>query len=129
MSLFTPSEHFNDRWLQSPTIIKQTIYDELNDIITLLKSDEAANEFNFTHANLDESLAPLQAQHLAQQKAKRYAQKQQEAQNLLPKLEKQVDILIKQKQDDITKELSNYASEIKAWLKQTLDNHVEQYKP
>lgn len=129
MSIFTPSEHFNERWLQSPKAIKNAIYDELTDIITLLQSQTKTDDFEFTHLSLNDSLAPLQEQHLAQQKAKLYAKKQEEAEQLLPKLEEQIDVLIKQKCDDITYELTKYASDIKIWLKQTLDDEVQKYKP
>lgn len=128
MSVFTPSAEFNARWLGSPSVIKNAIYKELSDIIELLQEDTSA-DFEFTHANLDEILTPLQTQHLAQQKAQLYAQKQQEAAVLLPQLESQVDSLVAEKKEALHQELTVFADNLKAWLKKTIEDEVKKYEP
>lgn len=128
MSIFSPSAEFNTRWLNSPSVIKNTIRQELTDIVHFLQEDTPL-PFEFKHGNLNDILAPLQVQHLAQQKAQIYAQKQAEADILLPKLEAQVDNLLAEKKEELHRELTIFSDNIKAWLKETLDAEVSQYKP
>lgn len=49
MSAFSPSPQFTKRWLSTPVAVKQAFHQELEDIIAMLKSDEPAQMFAFTH--------------------------------------------------------------------------------
>lgn len=129
MSNFTPSPQFNARWLATPAIIKHIIYDELDDIKSLLQEQVLLEDFSFRHVNLDLALAPLQKQHLIQERANLYAQKQQEAAVLLPNLQAEIDQKIAQKKAELDEKLEQYKQSLYAWAKQQIDNAVESYKP
>lgn len=129
MSNFTPSPQFNARWLATPAIIKHIIYDELDDIKSLLQEQVLHEDFSFRHVNLDLALAPLQKQHLIQERANLYAQKQQEAAVLLPNLQAEIDQKIAQKKAELDEKLEQYKQSLYAWAKQQIDNAVESYKP
>lgn len=59
MSVFSPSPQFSKRWLSIPVIAKQAFHQELEDIIALLKSNQPAQEFRFSHQNFDEDITKL----------------------------------------------------------------------
>lgn len=54
MSIF--SHQFGPRWLNTPTAVKQTIINELHDIITLLHVDTDLHSFRFQVDNLSETI-------------------------------------------------------------------------
>ena len=49
MSNFSPSIHFAKRWLATPAPARSAIYDELDDIISLLDSEAPIGQFRFQH--------------------------------------------------------------------------------
>lgn len=59
MSVFTPSAQFSKHWLSVPSVARQAFYQELEDIIALLKSNRPAQEFVFGHPNFNDDIAEL----------------------------------------------------------------------
>lgn len=57
MSNFSPSIHFAKRWLATPALARSAIYDELDDIISLLDSEAPIGQFRFQHPNFHEAVA------------------------------------------------------------------------
>lgn len=57
MAHFAPSIHFTRRWLGMPQTVKQAFYDELDDIIDLLKSTMPVDEFSFYHSDFGRLIA------------------------------------------------------------------------
>ena len=94
---FTPSDTFNERWLASPSAMKQAIYDELDDIIRLLKDDTNLEQFTFRSVNLNDKLTHLHMAHLETLKIMSQKLRQERADALLPVLEAKIEQKIKSK--------------------------------
>lgn len=75
MSGFAFSPQFSQRWLTTPHAVKQTIMQELGDIITLLQPETPLEGYRFSVDNLHDSIEDLM-----QQEAQRQAQLRLEAQ-------------------------------------------------
>lgn len=118
---FTPSDKFNERWLDSPVAMRQAIFDELSDIKTLLNGDVNANEFKFKHPDLHSKLSHLQTAHL--QTLKQVAQKlrQERADALLPILEQKIEQKLK---DKVNERLVGLDNELKLWIRQIIQDEL-----
>lgn len=57
MSNFSPSIHFAKRWLATPAPARSAIYDELDDIISLLDSEAPIDQFRFQHPDFYQAVA------------------------------------------------------------------------
>ena len=57
MSNFSPSIHFAKHWLATPVSARDAIYDELNDIISLLDSEAPIKQFRFQHPDFYQAVA------------------------------------------------------------------------
>lgn len=57
MSNFSPSIHFAKRWLATPAPARSAIYDELDDIISLLDSKAPIGQFRFQHPDFYQAVA------------------------------------------------------------------------
>ncbi|MFC0820752.1 hypothetical protein [Moraxella marmotae] len=57
------SIHFAKRWLATPAATRQIFYDEFNDIIDLLESQEPAEQFAFRHADFNQAVTDATEQH------------------------------------------------------------------
>lgn len=57
MSNFSPSIHFAKRWLATPAPARSAIYDELDDIISLLDSEAPIGQFRFQHPDFYQAVA------------------------------------------------------------------------
>lgn len=57
MSNFSPSIHFAKRWLATPQPARTAIYDELDDIISLLDSQAPIGQFRFQHPDFYQAVA------------------------------------------------------------------------
>ena len=57
MSNFSPSIHFAKRWLATPAPARSVIYDELDDIISLLDSEAPIDQFRFQHPDFYQAVA------------------------------------------------------------------------
>lgn len=57
MSNFSPSIHFAKRWLATPAPARSAIYDELDDIISLLDSEAPIDQFRFRHPDFYQAVA------------------------------------------------------------------------
>lgn len=115
---FTPSDKFNERWLQSPDAMKQAIHNELDDIILLLQDGTVAKTFEFTTPDLDAKLEHLQIAHLDTLKQLAKKLKAQKANDLIPELEKRLD-------DKLTGELAELSDELKRWIRQVIQEELE----
>lgn len=119
---FTPSEHFNERWLQSPDVIKQTILDELDDIKKLLDPKTAFANFCFSTPDLHQTLHQMQAIHLEAIRQETKKRKQQHLQEILPVLEKRLE----QKTNELVMErLAGLDSQLQEWLKDAIEQALE----
>lgn len=115
---FTPSDKFEQRWLDSPVAMKQAIMDELSDIITLLKDDTKIADFAFSSPDLAAKLSHLQAAHLDTLKKLAQKAKAERADALIPILEQQIDHKL-----DI--QLTQLADELKIWLRQIVQEELD----
>lgn len=59
MANFAPSIYFAKRWLATPSNVKRAFYEELDDIIFMLQSNESVEKSQFTHENFDDAVASL----------------------------------------------------------------------
>lgn len=114
---FTPSDKFEQRWLDSPIAMKQAIMNELDDIITLLKDDTQIANFSFASPDLNAKLSHLQAAHL--DTLHRLAQKARadRADALIPILEQHID-------DKLSVQLAQLSHELKLWLRQVVTEEL-----
>lgn len=118
---FTPSEKFGERWLNSPKAMKQTIFAELNDIITLLQDDTRLDQFEFQTPDLHATLSHLQTAHLETLTTMTQKLRQERADALLPILEQQLEQRLQQK---ISERLAGLDDELKAWIKQAIQEEL-----
>lgn len=118
---FTPSDRFNERWLQSPTAMKQAIYDELDDIMMLLKDESRLQDFRFKNLDLHSKLSHLQTAHLDTLKVMTQKMRQERADTLIPSLEQQLEHKISQK---LTERLVGLDDELKVWIRQVVQEEL-----
>lgn len=115
---FTPSEHFNERWLQSPDVIKQTILGELDDIKKLLDDATRVADFRFKSPDFHDKLTHLQTAHLQTLKDQLVKAKKEQIHALTPYLESCID-------EQLNDKIKLVQEDVKVWLrqfiKQTLD--------
>lgn len=62
MSGFSFSAQFNQRWLQTPITVRAAIFQELDDIITLLHPDTILADFEFSQSDLNTYIEELYVQ-------------------------------------------------------------------
>lgn len=117
MTTFAPSEHFHERWVNSPNTIKQTIYNELNDIITLLNEQTDVAHFHFTTPDLHNTLSTLHEAHLGALRQIRLAQREAQAVALTPHLEEKIDTALKER-------LASLSNELKDWLRLAIREEI-----
>lgn len=114
---FTPSDKFEQRWLDSPVAMKQAIHDELDDIMTLLKEETRTESFAFTNPDLAGKLTHLQTAHLETLKKLAQKLKEEKAAALVPVLERAID-------DRLSERLGDLSEELKAWLKEAIKEEL-----
>lgn len=119
---FTPSEQFNQRWLDSPLAMKQAIYDELDDIVQLLQDDTELDDFRFTTEDLAGKLTHLQTAHLQTLRRLAHQRKIERADALVPVLEKTID-------DKLTEQLAVLSDELKQWIRQAIQDELDKEQP
>lgn len=115
---FTPSDNFNERWLQSPDAMKKAIHDELDDIMLLLQDDTPARDFEFTTPNLHAKLEHLQIAHLDTLKQLAKKIKAQKADELIPRLEQTL-------QAKLADETALLSDNLKLWLRQLIKEELD----
>lgn len=118
MASFSPSENFATRWLSTPMNIRKTIFQELEDIKTLLQSDTPASQFQFNTPKLHESLSQMQAEHEAF-----IAEQNRITGETINELRHELSAQIEQRIQD-NSELFIY--ELKLWVNQLLDERLAQ---
>ena len=94
MSGVSFSHQFTQRWIQSPDLVRAAIVQELKDIMTLLQTDIAVEEFEFTQPDLDGYLDELYQQDEAEQLSKAERNQAEEEQQRLKE-----EILANQRQN------------------------------
>lgn len=115
---FTPSENFSKRWLDSPPAMKQAIFAELSDIMTLLKDETKLDTFEFTTPDLSSTLTYLQTAHLQTLKRLAHQRKIERGEALVPILEKAID-------DKLAEQLSALSDELKGWIRQAIQDELD----
>lgn len=118
---FTPSDKFDERWLGSPVAMRQAIFDELNDIKTLLNGNINANNFRFTHPDLHSKLNHLQTAHLQTLKQMAQKRRQERADALLPILEQKIEQKL---HDKVNERLVGLDNELKLWIRQIIQDEL-----
>ena len=118
MTAFSPSDAFAERWLATPMNIRQTIYQELDDIKSLLQSDDGAQSFSFSTAELDASLAQMHAEHTA-----RLAEQNRLTAQGLKELHQE---LITHINERLAQGMEGLSDDIKAWLAQAIADKIDQ---
>lgn len=113
MTAFSPSSDFAARWLATPVNIRHTIYQELDDIKTLLQSDDDAGSFHFSVTELDASLTQMHAEHEAYL-AKKNALTAQGLKELHSQLITHID-------ERLEEHLGELSRDIKAWLNDAIN--------
>lgn len=114
---FTPSDNFEQRWLDSPVAMKQAIHDELDDIIKLLDDDTRVDGFEFAHPDLASKLTHLQTAHLESIQKLAQKLKAERAEALIPALEQRLDDMLVSRMDSLS-------SELKAWIRQVIQEEL-----
>lgn len=82
MSGFAFSHQFSHRWLNTPDVVKQTIVQELNDIVTLLQPTTDLDNFNFRVTNLHDAVESLMEVERIRLQAEREEQQRLEQERL-----------------------------------------------
>lgn len=115
---FTPSENFSKRWLDSPLAMKQAIFAELSDIMTLLQDETKLDTFSFTSEDLADKLTHLQTAHLQTLKRLAHQRKIERGEALLPILEAAID-------DKLTEQMAILSDELKGWIRQAIKEELD----
>lgn len=92
MSSFAFSHQFSQRWLATPAPVKQTIIQELDDIVTLLQPDTDLERYQFSTPNLHthiEDLIAIEHQRLAQIEADERQKQREEQERMAQQAEQQ----------------------------------------
>lgn len=118
---FTPSATFAERWNNSPAAMKQAIFDELSDVITLLDPQTPVETFEFRTPNLHEQLGHLQTAHLETLSLIAKRQRQERADALLPVLEQRLD-------DKLTEGMGELSVSLKAWIRAVIQEELDKDK-
>lgn len=121
MSAFTPSANFSKHWLSIPAIARQAFYQELSDIIELLKSDTPTQDFRFYHANFDKEIAQLL--HIYDEPATPTPSTptldENTAQALYQDLSNRID-------DILSEQMAQMSEDLKAWLRTAISDALSQ---
>lgn len=116
---FTPSSKFSERWLSSPSAMREVIHGELSDIINLLDNKTNLYQFEFNSPNLHQTLYHLQTAHLDTLHQIKKQQLAEKANAMIPKLEVQLD-------EKLTERLDDLSDELKAWIRQAIKDELNQ---
>lgn len=115
---FTPSAKFSERWLSSPSAMKEAIHGELDDIMRLLGEDSDVVGFRFQNPDLNAVLRNLQSAHLETRREMIRLAKESRAHELIPKLEMKID-------DAISDRMGLLSEELKAWIRQAIKEELD----
>lgn len=141
MTAFSPTPQFSKRWITSPTAVKQAFYQELDDIVAMLKSNEPANEFRFDAPDFGRTVADLLATHKGEDKSTQLVygldtrltndtvQTASISEQNLHELESRIVTKLSQQiQDFLSEHMDSLSDELKNWLRTAVKNELADHR-
>lgn len=145
MANFSPSLQFPKRWRATPSVVKQTFYQELEDIIHMLGSEIPAKDYQFTNPDFgatvaellkthqDEPATPAKLVHSIDTTPLRTTEtdttQETLTQETLADLETRInDKLSAQLDDFLGEHLAQLSTDLKAWIQTAVKNELADHQ-
>lgn len=146
MANFSPSLQFSKRWRATPSVVKQTFYQELEDIIHMLGSEIPAKDYQFTNPDFGATVAELLKTHQDEPTAPTKlvhsidttplhttetssATQETLSQETLADLETRItDKLSAQLDDFLGEHLAQLSTDLKAWIQTAVKNELADHQ-